>query len=298
MQNQKRRIRKKPEFLENVMKFKMLFLFALFMVVFVALNVRLIGINITDGEAYTQKVLAQKEGYVNTTIPYKRGAILTANGEKLAYSEKVYYLILDCSVINEADELMAKKDEGKRTGLVKTPTVDLLLECFGEKEGVTKEIIEGHLNKENPQAYIRLAKEITYEEMQHFLEREKEVELEAGYVNDAGEQVPKNVVQGVWFEETYIRKYPYNSLASHIMGFTVAGNEGFWGLEEYYNDYLNGKEGREYGYLNSDSNVEDYKTASRDGYDVVTSLDLGIQTRYAREQKDWAASIRRPLSWK
>ena len=56
-------------------------------------------------------------------------------------------------------------------------------------------------------------------------------------------------VQGVWLEDDYQRTYPYNSLASDVIGFSVSGNQGAIGIESAYNDILNGTDGREYGYF-------------------------------------------------
>ena len=47
---------------------------------------------------------------------------------------------------------------------------------------------------------------------------------------------------GIWFEEEYIRRYPNNTLACDVIGFTGTDNNGQFGLEEYYNDVLNGAE--------------------------------------------------------
>ena len=63
-------------------------------------------------------------------------------------------------------------------------------------------------------------------------------------------------IKGVWLEEDYVRKYPYNTLASDVIGFTSDGNVGNNGIEGYYNSTLNGSDGRRYGYLDSDSTVE------------------------------------------
>ena len=63
-------------------------------------------------------------------------------------------------------------------------------------------------------------------------------------------------IKGVWFEKEYQRQYPYGKLASSVIGFTTSGNLGINGLENYYDDTLNGINGRQYGYLNSDSNFE------------------------------------------
>mgnify|MGYP000246605021 CR=1 FL=1 len=63
-------------------------------------------------------------------------------------------------------------------------------------------------------------------------------------------------IKGVWFETEYQRNYPFKTLASSVIGFTSAGNVGTTGLENYYNDTLNGVNGREYGYLNADNDFQ------------------------------------------
>lgn len=68
------------------------------------------------------------------------------------------------------------------------------------------------------------------------------------------------------FEKEYQRQYPYGKLASSVIGFTTSGNLGINGLENYYDDTLNGINGRQYGYLNSDSNFENDQTGSQRQY--------------------------------
>jgi len=85
-------------------------------------------------------------------------------------------------------------------------------------------------------------------------------------------------VQGVWFEKEYVREYPYNSLACKVLGFTTSGNVGIGGLEDYYNDTLNGINGRQYGYLNSDNNVEKTIKDAVNGQSLVTTIDINIQS--------------------
>lgn len=52
---------------------------------------------------------------------------------------------------------------------------------------------------------------------------------------------------------------------------------GNYGLEAYYNDILSGVNGREYGYMNDDSNLERTTKAAVDGYNLVSTLDANIQ---------------------
>ena len=118
---------------------------------------------------------------------------------------------------------------------------------------------------ENPssQYYVTL-KKLTYDEISPFVQMQ----------NDTKEN-PN--IQGIWFEEEYKRIYPNNSLASDVIGFTGKDNVGSYGLEEYYNDILNGLNGREYGYLNDDSTLERTTIAATDGYNIVTTIDANIQ---------------------
>ena len=84
-------------------------------------------------------------------------------------------------------------------------------------------------------------------------------------------------LKGVWLEDSYQRQYPYNSLACDVIGFVQGDNEGAYGLEEFYNDTLNGTNGREYGYLNEEETLERTTIPATDGYNVVTTIDANVQ---------------------
>lgn len=243
-----RRIKEKK--MTGKMQRKLVALFALVLLAMVALNARLVYINAASGDKYTKKVLSQK-GYKSTTIPFRRGSIQDINGELLAVSEKVYYVILDCSVLNKLNEKIRDKAQAE--------TIEALTECFEELDAAT---IRGYLADKPDSSYLRILKNKTYEEIQTFKEKQ---------------EAEGSLIRGVWFEETYIRSYPGEHLASNLLGFTLSGNVGNWGVEEYYNDVLNGTEGRTYGYLNSDSNVETNTQAAVDGHNVILNLDATIQ---------------------
>ena len=86
---------------------------------------------------------------------------------------------------------------------------------------------------DNPDGkYIILKKKASYEEIQPFIEMQDAE-------NEKGKKINPNI-KGVWFEKEYQREYPYGSLASAVIGFTASGNVGVNGLENYYNDKLNG----------------------------------------------------------
>lgn len=235
------------------MQKKLVMLFVAIVLAFVFLIGRITYINAENGEKYTKIVLNQQQ-YNSRTIPFRRGDILDRNGTVIATSERVYNVILDAYVMLSGDDEEERED-----------TIDQVKEavelCFGIDEDVIDEIIE-----EKPSSrYCILTKKISYDTAQKFVELEKDEE-----------NYP--YISCLWLEEDYERTYPYNSLASDVIGFTVAGNVGNGGLEASYNSILNGTDGREYGYLDSDSNLERTVKAAVNGDTVVSTIDITLQS--------------------
>ena len=81
----------------------------------------------------------------------------------------------------------------------------------------------------------------------------------------------------MWLEDTYIRRYPYDSLACNVIGYTVSGNVGQYGIEQQYSDTLNGEDGRTYNYLNEDLEQEKNVRAAVDGDSVMSTIDVTLQ---------------------
>ena len=110
---------------------------------------------------------------------------------------------------------------------------------------------------------------------------EEESPAESEHVVNATEAALVDMLKipagAIWFEEDYVRKYPYDSLAADVIGYTNSGNAGTWGLEGYYNEELNGTDGREYGYLSDSTGFERTTVPAVNGYNVVSTIDLNIQ---------------------
>ena len=87
------------------MQKKLVVLFLFVLLAFAGLFYRLYSITRDNGEQYKKQVLSQQK-YDSTTIPYKRGSILDANGSVLAASEKVYNVILDSVAITDKEEYL------------------------------------------------------------------------------------------------------------------------------------------------------------------------------------------------
>jgi len=216
-------------------------------------------------EDYNQIVLSQQE-YDSRVIPFKRGDVLDRNGTYLATSEKVYNLILDPKQIMSDPEAYLE------------PTINALTECFGYDKTEITNLIQEKKDKQ----YIRYAKQLTYDDKDKY---EK-------YKTEKAEELKKarKDIKGIWFEDEYKRVYPYNSLASKLVGFANGdGMAGTGGIEQFYNTTLMGVNGREYGYLNDDSNLERVIKPASNGNTVVSTIDVNVQKIVEKYIAEWEA---------
>ncbi|MDO4804944.1 MAG: penicillin-binding protein 2 [Lachnospiraceae bacterium] len=109
-------------------------------------------------------------------------------------------------------------------------------------------------------------------------------ESEGESLSDEEKDKRKNV-KGIWFEEEYVRKYPLGSLACDVIGFTYDGINADWGIEGYYNNTLNGVNGRKFGYWEEGSGKDLQQTIIDpiDGDTVVSTIDINIQQFIEKE---------------
>lgn len=232
------------------MKRKLALLFVVIVLLLMGIIVRLVYINRVSGEQYKKRVLAQQDTK-SQTLPYKRGDIYDRNGTVLATSEKVYNLILDPGVLWKNYDEDAKKD-------CVEPTLSALVEYFDLDRSELNTIMQ----EKKDSHYVMLKKQLTKSKVQDFEEA----------MDDKDSRI-----EGVWLEDTYIRRYPYNSLACNVIGYTVSGNVGQYGIEQQYSDTLNGEDGRTYNYLNEDLEQEKNVRAAVDGDSVMSTIDVTLQ---------------------
>ncbi|MEG1992946.1 MAG: penicillin-binding transpeptidase domain-containing protein [Acetivibrio sp.] len=237
------------------MQASLLFIFCMVILIFLVLVGRMLYLTNKDGEKYEKRVLSQQT-YVSNPIPYKRGEILDRNMTKLAVSEKVYNLILD-------PVAMLQKESYPKA------TKKALKECFGIEENE----IDTILKEKSQSQYVQMKdyKRMEYETVELFHHMEKK---------------EKNI-QGVWFEEEYIRKYPLSTVGSTVIGFTqkADNNIGNWGMEEAYNDELSGTNGREFGYFNEDMKLERTVKPAINGNNIISTIDANVQKAVERKVK-------------
>ena len=253
MSDERRKRRRRQALLKDRMKRKLALLFSIIVLALIAVNVRLAYINKTNGEKFTKKVLAQQDTN-STLLPYRRGDILDRNGTILATSEKVYNLVLDARVLAENEEQFPDR------GYVDA-TLQALVQCFEQLDAAE---LRAAYNENTGSSYVVLLRQLTKDEISAFQTLQEDEEAGAK-------------IKGVWFEDSYIRRYPYNSLACHVLGYTVTGNQGQTGIEQEYSETLNGTNGRSYKYLNEDLEQSTNVRQPTDGHTVVSTIDATLQ---------------------
>ena len=286
-----RRHKRGPRRFNHKMQAKLVVLFIAVLLAFAVLILRLFMINRNNGNEYKKQVLSQRS-YDSREIPYKRGSITDRNGTVLATSELIYNVIVDAYQMNNGPQ----NEDGVSSYL--NPTLDA---C--ERLGLDRSTIEQYIHDNPDSRYYIARKGLTYEEKTAY---EKEIsdaaervsnikkEIQAEKSGAADESKLENLntqlqdaqkvneeyqnIQGIWFEASYTRSYPNGTLLSHALGFSGTNNEGAFGLEEYYNDTLNGTPGREYGYLNDSSNLERTVIDAEDGDNLVSTVDTNVQS--------------------
>ena len=255
MQKKPRKINRinKVKTLRHWMQGNLVVVFMVFVVVFLVLIGRLVFLSGED--KYEKSALAQ-QSYVSSGIPYKRGDILDRNGQVLATSDLIYHLILDPKVLLSKEENV-------------DPTIKALVEVYGLNETELRAI----LVEKASSSYVVLKKKLSYAEKDQFTKYQEALEAEA----KKNKEETKGEIKGVWFEEEYQRSYPFETVASHIVGFTVSGDVGTYGIEQWYDEELTGTNGRTYGYYDSSLNIQKTVKKAVNGNQIVSTIDVNVQ---------------------
>lgn len=119
--------------------------------------------------------------------------------------------------------------------------------------------------------------------------------IKTNVAKDTGDAIREYDLPGVKIDEDYKRVYPYNELASKVLGFTGADNQGILGLEAKYDTYLSGTNGQiltlsDAGGMEIKGSRED-RILPVDGQDLYTTLDVNIQ-KYAT-QLAWETMVKK-----
>ena len=240
----RRRRRGKPKRFSRKRCITVFLVFCVCLFTFGVLLFKIYRINSKDGDRYRKEALSQ-QSYTNTVLNYQRGDVKDRNNTTLAVSVRKYDLVLEPRTLG--------KDEKK-----KQATVDAIAKTFGVASSVVEEVIQKKPNS-------------MYEHIDGLKE------LPAKKVDKFKKQIKKERLEGVWFEEVYKRNYPLKTVGASIIGFMNSNNQGTYGVEEQYNSVLNGTTGREYGYFDSNMNLQRTIKEAKDGNSVVLTIDANVQ---------------------
>ena len=203
---------------------------------------QLYKIQLVEGDFYQKKAMAQQ--LRTTSISANRGSIYDRNGNILAVSDTVWTVLFSPADITDKE-------------------AELLADGMSEILGVERQfVIDKAKNKKN---FYQVVK--------------RKVDKETA--DKVLEFADKNQIKGVSLEEDSKRSYPYNSLASSILGFVNTENTGAYGMEAYYNTTLSGTPGRRVSAKNAWGTDMPFRYENtydpQDGNSIVTTLDATVQ---------------------
>ncbi len=230
--------------LRRKMKIKLIIVVSFVVVALFLLAGVMVNISRNSKDKYVKKVFDNLK-YKNSTILAKRGDITDRTGTVLAYSEKVYNLILDPNAywLDDTDREL---------------NLNVLVQYLGCDRQELIDIFESQ--RGNNCAYKRIKRYMTYDEVQEY-KAAKEAD---------------NKINSSWLEEEYIRTYPFGSMLASVLGYATEST-GVIGIENYYNSYLTGTNGREYGYVGEDLDVETTIKPAVNGNTIELTIDSNVQ---------------------
>lgn len=143
-----------------------------------------------------------------------------------------------------------------------------------------------HSQIEKPEEVTKLLCEelkLEYEEVKKRVDKVSSIEkIKSNVEKEIGDRIRKAGLKGIKVDEDYKRFYPYDSLASKVLGFTGADNQGIIGLEVKYEEVLKGTDGIIFTMTDARGVELDFQGESRkepvSGKNLVLSLDINIQS--------------------
>ena len=143
-----------------------------------------------------------------------------------------------------------------------------------------------HSQIEEPEkvaAYLSETLDIDYDTVWKRVNKYSSIERIKNNVDKAvGDEIRKQNLSGVKVDEDYKRFYPYSTLASKVLGFTGADNQGILGLEVKYDDVLQGKNGTILTVTDAKglelAQTGESRIEPIAGNDLTLTLDMNIQS--------------------
>lgn len=228
---------------------------------FSVLLLRIFLLQTVDYERYQQKVLEQMT--TESSVNASRGTIYDRNGAVLAKNVSTYRVFISPSSIAKAQSEHDQNGSNIRLDTLIAETLSEILD----------------------RSYDFVLKQTTYT---GYLDRT----IQKAVDEDTADRVRAfidqySLQQMIYLESTHTRYYPYNTLASHVLGFTGSDGTGLYGLEYQYNEMLAGTDGRYVTARDAQGNEMPYSykeyIAAQNGYNINTTIDMFVQSALERE---------------
>lgn len=217
---------------------------------------RLCYLQLIDGYKYKQMAIDQQ--LRDTVISPHRGSIYDSNMNTLAVSANVWNVIFEPASLNKDAEKEQVEIESIITNIVPILGID------------PQKVRDSALSKNS--YYQVLKKKVdkaTFDEITSVIQESKKKDS----------PIPK--IDTIKLEQDTKRFYPYEDLASTVLGFTSVDNRGAYGLESYYNKVLSGVEGRVVAAKNALNGDMPFKYQklyeSQNGNSLVLTIDETVQ---------------------
>ena len=222
--------------------------FILSIVVFILLIIRIGVLQFIQGNDLKQKASIQQT--TTRTLYANRGSIFDRNGKILASSANVDTVSVNPKNILYSDETEVPKE--------------ILASKFSELFSLDYLEVLNKLNEDS--SYVVIAEKVGSSTVDSLKEWIKECKISSG----------------INIDSTISRYYPYNTLASNLIGFTGADTHGSWGLEYTLDDLLSGTDGKIVMLTDSVNgeipNQEITYIEAEDGSSVFLTIDYYIQS--------------------
>ncbi|MDW8108606.1 MAG: penicillin-binding protein [Candidatus Kryptonium sp.] len=238
--------------LEVIFRRRLDFLFYLFVIFVVLVVLRLVKVQIFDHNYYAS--ISNVQYFTKITLPAKRGLIFDREGRILVTN----HIISDIA----ADPFYLKK-----IGADVDKIAENLVKIFGGEKRYYIEKL-----KESKKRFVWLVRNATSEEIAKFDE----------FINALKTRREREIYRGLIKIEKFKRYYPYDKLASHVLGVVNTDGKALMGIELEFDEILKGKDGymkltrNALGDIKAAGGVE--KVEPIDGYSLELTIDVGVQT--------------------
>ena len=231
------------------------------LLLFLILIIRIGFIQFVQGNSLKEKAYQQQT--INQIISPKRGNIYDSNGKALAIGAQVDTITINPTKIVKDNEVDTKDYKEK--------IAKGLSEIFELNYDETLEKVKSNSSVET------IAKKVEKEKVDKLKDWMKENE----------------VTVGINIDEDNKRYYPYDTIASHVIGFCGNDNQGLSGIESKWDSVLTGTPGKIVSSKGSDQkeipNAEETYISAENGSDLTLTIDLNIQTiveKYLKQAVD------------